>query len=168
MVWLLKDWRALLSVLAVVALVAAGIALRGVMDKPVIAAAKADASAARSVTSAVQGARRVEHQVAASDAAASAQYQKGLEDGKNQLQDSLDRLAAAIRLRDQQLATARAGHLPAASAGAGRRDASAPADFLATHGADAERLAAEADDVVKQLNACQALVRADQEASAAQ
>ncbi len=160
-VWIVKNWR-LLVVLAVVAgLVALGVAMRGAVDKPVIASAKADASAARGVTVAVQHARTVEHRVAASDAAASTDYQKGLEDGKTQLQGALDRLGAALRLRDQQLAAARAGNLSTAAAGPGRRDASAPADFLAAHGADAERLAAEADEVTRQLTACQVILAND-------
>ncbi len=159
--WIVKNWRLLVVLAAVAGLVALGVAMRGAVDKPVIAAAKSDASAARGVTVAVQHARTVEHQVAASDAAASTEYQKGLEDGKTELQGALDRLGAALRLRDQQLAAARAGNLPATAAGSGRRDASAPADFLAAHGADAERLAAEADDVVKQLNACQVILASD-------
>lgn len=158
MVWIVKNWRLLVVLAAVAGLVALGAAMRGTVDKPVIASAKADASAARGVTVAVQHARTVEHKVAASDAAASNDYQKGLEDGKNELQAALDRLGAALRLRDQQLAAARAGHLSAASTGAGRPDASAPADFPRAHGDDALRLAAEADDVVRQLTACQVIL----------
>lgn len=157
----LKYWRVLVLLVAVAAVVALGYEMKASLDKPVIATAKADASAARSVTVAVQHARTVEHQVAASDAAASAEYQKGLEDGKTELQGALDRLGAALRLRNQQLAAARSGNLSAAAAGSSRRDASAPADFLAAYGADAERLAAEADEVVKQLNACQVILAND-------
>lgn len=159
--WIVKNWRLLALLLVLAAVVALGFEMKASLDKPVIAAAKADASAARGVTVAVQYARTVEHKIAASDAAASTEYQKGLEDGKNELQGALDRLGAALRLRDQQLAAARAGNLSATAAGTGRRFASAPADFLAAHGADAERLAAEADEVTKQLTACQAILASD-------
>lgn len=146
---------------AVAGLIALGVSIRSNVDKPVIAAAKADASAARGVVVAVQHARTVEHQVAINDAAAATEYQRGIEDGKLELQGAIDRLGTALRLRDKQLAAARAGNLSATSAGASRRDASAPADFLAAHGADAERLAAEADDVVRQLTACQVILARD-------
>lgn len=161
MVWIVKNWKWLAALVAVAGLIALGVEMRGIADRPALASAKADASAARGVTVAVQAARVIEHKVSASDAAASAQYQKGLEDGKTELQGAVDRLSAALRLRNQQLADARAGNLPATTAGPSRRDASAPADFLGAHGSDALRLAAEADDVTKQLTACQAIVRAD-------
>lgn len=166
MAWVLKNWRLIAGLIAVAGLVAVGVAMRGTVDKPVIAAVKADASAARGVTVAVQHARAVEHKVAARDAAASAEYQKGLEDGKSELQGALDRLGAALRLREQQLAAARTRNLPAAAACASGRDASASAEFLAAHGVDAERLAAEADDAVKQLAACQAVVASDRQSNA--
>ncbi|MCD0493902.1 hypothetical protein LQD23_16595 [Chromobacterium violaceum] len=158
---LLRNWKLLAGLALVVGLVAAGIWLRGTIDKPAIAAARADASAARGVTVAVQSARRVEHAVAASDAAAAAAYEKGKEDGSKELADAVDRLRAAVRLRDQQLAAARARNLPAAAAGSGGRDGQAGADFLAAHGEDALRLAAEADDVARQIGACQVILQAD-------
>lgn len=161
MIWIVKNWKWLAALVAVAGLIALGVEMRGIADRPALASAKADASAARGVTVAVQDARVIEHKVAASGAESSAQYQKGLEDGKTELQGAVDRLSAALRLRDAKLAATRAGNLPAASAGAGRRDASAPADFLAAHGQDALRLATEADDVTKQLTACQEIVAGD-------
>ena len=161
--WISKNWRLLAAITVLGVLVVAGWKLRGAADRPVIASAKADASAARGVAVAVQGARGIERKIAASDTAASAEYQKGLDYGKKDLDGALFRLRAAVRLRDEQLATALAGNLPAAVSGSGRRDASAPGDFLAAHGDAALRLAAEADDVVKQLQACQVIVSNDRE-----
>ncbi|MTD34047.1 hypothetical protein [Paludibacterium denitrificans] len=161
MIWIAKNWKWLAALVAVAGLIALGVEMRGIADRPALASAKADASAARGVTEAVQAARVIEHKVAASDAEASAQYQKGLEDGKTELQGAVDRLNAALRLRDAKLTAARAGNLSAAATGSSRRDASAPTDFLAAHGSDALRLAAEADDVTKQLTACQAIVASD-------
>ncbi|QIY81521.1 hypothetical protein [Chromobacterium violaceum] len=162
--WLLRNWKLIAGLALIAGLVGAGVWLRGTIDKPALAAAKADASAARGVTTAVQAARHIEHAVAASDTAAAAAYEKGKEDGSKELADAIDRLRAAVRLRDQQLA-ARAGNLPAVAAGAGGRDASAPADFLAAHGEDALRLAAEADDAVRQLSACQVILQSYRQAA---
>ncbi|WP_043614317.1 hypothetical protein [Chromobacterium violaceum] len=162
--WLLRNWKVVAGLVLVAGLVAAGVWLRGTIDKPALAAARADASAARGVTVAVQSARRVEHAVAASDAAAAAAYEKGKEDGKQDLDNAVARLRAQLRLRDQQLA-AGAGNLPAAASGAGGRDGEAPADFLAAHGEDALRLAAEADDVARQIGACQVILQADRQSA---
>ncbi|QEL55520.1 hypothetical protein [Chromobacterium paludis] len=159
MLVILKYWREILLALAIAALVALGWEARAVMAER--DAADARAAQAQQLANQVQAARAAEHAKAASEAAASAQYQKGLEDGKQDLAAAVDRLRANLRLRDQQLA--RAGHLPATTAGAGRRDASPPADFLAAHGEDALRLAGEADDVVKQLSACQVILQADRQ-----
>lgn len=161
MIWIAKNWKWLAGLMAVAGLIALGVEMRGIADRHALTSAKADASAARGVTVAVQAARVIEHKVAASDAAASAQYQKGLEDGKTELQGAVDRLNTALRLRDKQLAAARAGNLSATATSPAGRDASSPAGFLEAHGADALRLASEADDVTKQLTACQAIVRAD-------
>jgi flagellum-specific peptidoglycan hydrolase FlgJ len=155
----LKYWREIVLVLAIAALVALGWEARAVIAERDAATSKA--AQAEQLTTQTQAARAKEHATAASDAAASAQYQKGLEDGKQDLDGALNRLRAALRLRDQQLAAARAGNLPAAVAGAGRRDGEARSDFLAAYGEDALRLAAEADDVVQQLFACQAIVESD-------
>ncbi|QRO33941.1 hypothetical protein [Chromobacterium violaceum] len=126
-------------------------------------AAVARASQAQQLATATQATRAREHQAAADDAATAAAYEKDLEDGKLELQAALARHAAALRLRQQQPAAGR-GDLPAVTAGAGQRDGTAPADFSAAHGDDALRLAAEADDVVRQLAACQAIVGSDRAA----
>ncbi len=155
MIWLRNNFKvmALLAVLGVA--VWFGFGWKGNKDAPVVAAAKADASAASGVTVAVQTARVAERKVAASDTAASEAYQKGIEDGKKDLQGSIDRLRAALRLRDQQLADARARDLPGVPGSAGGRDGAERTDFFEAHGEDALRLTAEADAVVKQLTACQ-------------
>ncbi|WP_114154647.1 hypothetical protein [Chromobacterium haemolyticum] len=128
------------------------------------ALAERDAAAQRAVeaehvAASEKAARAKEQATARSDNAAAAAYQEGLENGKVELQGSIARLRAQLRLRDQLAAAG--SNLPDASAGAGRRDASAPADFLAAHGDDALRLAAEADDAVRQLGACQLILASD-------
>ncbi|WP_293813811.1 hypothetical protein [uncultured Aquitalea sp.] len=155
MIWLRNNFKLMALLTALGVAVWFGFSWKGNKDTPVITAVKADASAARGVTVAVQAARVAEHKVAASDTAASEAYQKGIEDGKKDLQGSIDHLRAAIRLRDQQLADARARDLPGVPGSAGGRDGPAGSDFFEAHGEDALRLAAEADAVVKQLTACQ-------------
>lgn len=154
--YLLRYWRELLLLLAGAALVWLGYSWRSLSAER--DQAQRQVAQAQSYAAAQKHARAVEHSAAARDAAASAQYQKGLQDGKQELDDAITRLRATLRLREQQLATARAGNLPAAAAGAVRCDGEARADFLAAHGEDALRLAAEADDVVRQLSACQTVL----------
>ena len=90
----------------------------------------------------------------------SEEYQKGLHDGKNELQAAINRLTVERdRLRQQQAN----GKQPvsATATGSGGCNASQRADFFVTHGEDALRLAGEADDVVKQLKACQNQLTSD-------
>ncbi|MGC0155851.1 hypothetical protein ACPRNU_25630 [Chromobacterium vaccinii] len=156
----MQLWREIVLAAAVAALAFLGWEMRAVIAQRDAAVVRA--SLAQQQVAATQAARAREHQAAADDAATSAAYEKDLEDGKLELQAALARHAAALRLREQQPAAGR-GDLPAAATGAGRRDASAPADFLAAHGEDALRLAGEADDVVRQLSACQSVIRSDRQ-----
>ena len=158
MLAILKYWREVLLLIVIVFLLALGWEMRAVIAER--DAAVAHAAQAQQQAAATQAARAREHQAAADDAATAAAYEKDLEDGKLELQAALARHAAALRLRQQQPAASR-GDLPAVAAGAGQRDGAAGGDFSAAHGDDALRLAAEADDVVRQLSACQALIRTD-------
>ncbi|OBU85503.1 lysis system i-spanin subunit Rz [Chromobacterium subtsugae] len=153
-------WREIVLAAAVAALAFLGWEMRAVLAQRDAAVVRASQAQQQAV--ATQAARMHERQVAADDAATAAAYEKDLEDGKLELQAALARHAAALRLHQQQPAAGR-GDLPAAAASAGQRDGAAPADFSAAHGDDALRLAAEADDVVRQLSACQALIRSDRQ-----
>lgn len=155
------SWKGIVLASALAALAFLGWEMRAVIAQRDAAVARA--SQAQQLAAATQAARAREHQAAADDAATAAAYEKDLEDGKLELQAALARHAAALRLRQQQPAAGR-GDLPAVTAGAGQRDGTAPADFSAAHGDDALRLAAEADDVVRQLAACQAIVGSDRAA----
>lgn len=135
-------------------------------------AAAAQAVQARSNEVASQRARAAEHKIATSDAAASAQYQKELEDGKTELQGALGRLRVALRLRDQQLAAARGGDLSATAGTAGGRDGEAEAEFSGTQRAKLvaalERFGiaqyaidGDADNAAKRLSACQSIAESD-------
>ena len=91
------------------------------------------------------------------------QYQKGLNDGKNALQTAVNRLTVERdRLRQQQSNSKQP--VPTIDTGSGGCNASQRTDFLVTHGEDALRLANEADDVVKQLKACQNQLASDRAA----
>ena len=88
------------------------------------------------------------------------EYQKGLNDGKNELQTAINRLTVERdRLRQQQSNSKQP--VPTIDTGAGGHNATERGDFLVTHGEDALRLANEADDVVKQLTACQSQLTSD-------
>ncbi|MEO4030678.1 hypothetical protein ABH313_21835 [Chromobacterium vaccinii] len=136
--------------------------------------AKAEAAQARSNEAASQRARAVEHKAAASDAAASAQYQKELENGKKDLDGAVARLRTALRLRDQQLAAARGGDLPATAGAAGGRDGEAGAEFsgaqraklveaLERFGIDQYAIGNDADNTARRLSASQALIQSDRQ-----
>ncbi|MBY0444879.1 MAG: hypothetical protein K2Q15_06685 [Burkholderiales bacterium] len=109
-----------------------------------------------------QAVRKIEQQAAINDQAASADYQKGKEDGKKELDNALTGLRTSLRLREQQLASVKA-NLPAASSPPLGCNAPPRSDFLVTYGENALRLAAEADNVVRQLTACQAILKQDRD-----
>jgi len=151
------NWRLIIAGIVLAAVAAAGWHYRAVLAERDAAAQRAEA--AETVVVAEKAARAKEQSTAKSDASAAAAYQEGLENGKVELQGSIARLRSQLRLRDQLAAAG--SYLPDASSSASRRDASAPADFLAAHGDDALRLAAEADDAVRQLSACQLILATD-------
>jgi prophage endopeptidase len=107
-----------------------------------------------------QAVRQIEQQAAINDQAASADYQKGKKDGNKELDNAITGLRTSLRLREQQLASVKQ-NLPAASSSPLGCDATPRSDFLVTYGEDALRLAAEADNVVRQLTACQAILKQD-------
>ncbi|WP_337883597.1 hypothetical protein [Chromobacterium haemolyticum] len=149
--------KLLAGVVLVAAVAAAGWHYRSALAERDVAAQRAEA--AERVAAGERAARVKEQEIARSDNAAAAAYQKELENGKIEQQGAVARLRAALRLRDQRAAGA--GNLPEASAGSGGRDGETGADFLAAHGEDALRLAAEADDAVRQLSACQVILSSD-------
>lgn len=158
MTWLITYWKPLAGALVIAGLLAGGYALRGMVDQPVIVTAKADASAARANTVATQHARAVEQTAQQQDAQASTDYQKGLQDGKQDLGNALTRLRTTLQLREQQLAQLKQQHLPTDASAPGRRNGEEKPDFLAAHGDDALQLASEADDITRQLTACQTML----------
>ncbi|WP_019099940.1 hypothetical protein [Chromobacterium haemolyticum] len=151
------NWRLILAGIVLAAVAAAGWHYRSALAER--DAADQRAEMAERVAAGEKAAREKEQETARSDNAAAEAYQEGLENGKVELQGSIARLRAQLRLRDQLAANG--GNLPEAAAGAGRRDASAPTDFLTAHGDDVLRLAAEADDAVRQLGACQLILNSD-------
>ncbi len=96
---------------------------------------------------------------------ASANYQKGLTDGKAEVDTAVARVRAGQRLRDPGrtvIATDCPGAaVPQAGTGASGRDGQAGAELSAAASEFLLRLAGEADDRVKQLTACQAIVAGD-------
>lgn len=109
----------------------------------------------------------IEQRNAALVGAASTAYQEGLSHGKKDVDDAVRRVHAGYRLRDPgrtaAAAECAAGAAAAPDAGAGRRDGEAGAELSAAASEFLLRIAGEADDVVRQLTACQAVVAADRE-----
>lgn len=105
--------------------------------------------------------------------AASTNYQKGLTDGKKTVDAAVARARAGFRLRDPGRTAGPAEcpadrGAPAGAAPAGRDGAAGtelPGTASVVLSAEASefliRLAGEADDVVRQLNACQGVIMAD-------
>lgn len=142
---------------------AGGLWLRGVIatkDVAIVetAIAKKDVIIARGAVVAVEEARADEHRQAEQNAAVSADYQKGLEDGKKEQAEALARLDALVKRLRQQSALGRGVGVSEADACAGGRDGEASADFFAAHGPDLIWLAGEADDVARQLAAAQGVI----------
>jgi prophage endopeptidase len=108
--------------------------------------------------------RQVEQEKAEALSKVSAGYQKGLKDGESKKSAALDDLqSGALRLRVNLAGCEAIGSATAkAAAGSVRRDGGAATGFLGQ--ADSAFLVAEAnraDDIARQLTACQAVVRAD-------
>lgn len=127
-----------------------------------IAATKAALQHAKDQAALAEHYRQIEAKAAADMAAIDEQHQ--LE--KRNAQIISERTIAGlrdgtVRLRSNLAASTAASGLPQAAAGAGKRDA---AEGSGLSIADAEffiRTAAEADEVVEQLRACQAVVKLD-------
>jgi prophage endopeptidase len=117
------------------------------------------------LTDAVTQAHNVQakHELAAQQiAAADTNYIQGVSDGKKELDNAVTVLRNTLRVRTEQLAAERrkrqqseSGHVPDTAACTRECDGEAGSDFLVAHGEDALRLAAEADDVTRQLQSCQ-------------
>lgn len=133
-------------------------------EKPKLELAKEQAAQAKAVALSTQKARVAEQKVSANDNAASTEYQKGLEDGKNQLQAANDDLRAKLNRLRKQLATSNS--MPNVSSTVSGRNApdnsALPQGYgdklveaIGIFGEQQQRLASEADDQSKQLSACQ-------------
>ena len=90
-------------------------------------------------------------------------YEQGKEDGKNELSTSIEHLRTAIGLRDKRIAELNASHanVSSVSASASGNNGEARPDISQADGEFYFKLASEADEVAKQLSACQAIVEED-------
>lgn len=91
------------------------------------------------------------------------EHQETLRHAKAEAERTIaDLRAGNIRLRERFTCPAPAGDgVPEAAAGSGRRDARASGGLSTEDAEFLLRLAAEADEVTRQLQACQAVVRSD-------
>ena len=114
-----------------------------------------------------EGARKAEQDKAAALAAISTDYERKLSDAnKQRAADAVAVLAGSLRLRDPSSPGLRAcGSLPTeAAAGTGQRDGGAAGELSAAASGFLLGLANEADDVSRQLAACQRVVIEDRNA----
>jgi len=127
------------------------------------------------LTNAITQAHNVQakHEQAAQQLAiADTNYLQGVNDGKKELDNAITDLRNTLRLRSEQLAAERrkrsgaeSGHVPDTATCTRECDGDPESGFLATHGEDALRLAAEADDVTRQLQSCQQTLTVYQQTS---
>ena len=113
-----------------------------------------------------EGSRKAEQQHATALATVSSDYERKLSDAnKQRAADAVALRAGTLRLRDPSAAGTHAcgGLGIEVGAGAGRRDGGAPGELSATASEFLLELASDADDVVRQLAACQAVVVKDRE-----
>lgn len=91
-------------------------------------------------------------------------YQKGKQDGKAEADALLaSRSAGDVRLRDKWIREEYKGTVPGATPGSSVRITEARPVFSGEDEEFLVRLASEADEVVRQLQACQAITAADRE-----
>lgn len=165
---LMGGWRATAFAAALLAALAFGgiqsVRLAHANTKAAEAASAADRAAAASAVaqvSAVEAMRQEEHARAGAVNAADVAYQRGLQDGKAAADNVLAGVAdGTYVLRDKFRCPARAAE---ASAGPGVGDGRAPAVLSDADVQFLVRIASEADDTVRQLAACQAVVEADRQ-----
>lgn len=112
---------------------------------------KKEIATAKAQASAVQAARVTEQTIIKADVAASKTYQEGLQDGKKELNFAIAKLRAE-RMRYRAAASASVSSYPST---ASRCYAEAGADISE----EIAKIGAEADDVAKQLESAQELLR---------
>lgn len=168
MLELLKTgWKPIALIISLLVAGYLGYELRGVMadrDAQTVQS-KALQQDKTNLTEAVSQAHNIQarHEQAAQQiAAADSNYIQGVNDGKKELDNAITDLRNTLQLRTEQLDAERRkhqqsepGHLPDTAACASQCDGYPESGFLAAHGEDALRLAAEADDVTRQLQSCQ-------------
>ena len=112
---------------------------------------KKEIATAKAQASAVQAARVTEQTIINADVAASKTYQEGLQDGKKELNAAIVKLRAE-RVRYRAAASASVSSNPATASGCYGEAGSDISEEVA-------RIGAEADDVARQLEAAQELLK---------
>jgi len=147
-----KYWKEMLIALAIAALLYLGYSYRGLIaerDELKLTVVTQQATIDRTAQ-----VRAHEQAFAITQNEVAVKYEQGKEDGKNELSTSIQHLRTAIGLRDKRISELNSGaNVSGPSASTGCTDDEARSRFLKAHGEDALRLAAEADEIVKQNNA---------------
>lgn len=168
--FILEYWKQIAVGLLIVVLVGGGAYLghEYTAAKAEAEAATLAAAQAKATLETTQAARAKEQSKAVDQSVIEQKYQEGLQDGKSETQDAINRLNArnnqlAVSLQQSKAAAARASgeNLSSASSCPSQCNGEARSGFSETHGADALRLAGEADDIARQLAACQQVITND-------
>lgn len=157
----LKYWKEILISVAIAALLYLGFSYRGLIAerdslKLKNAEQQATIDRATQVRAHEQAFAITQHDIAV-------KYEQGKEDGKNELSTSIEHLRTAIGLRDKRIAELNASNANVSSvaSSSSSNNGEARPDISQADGEFYFKLASEADEVAKQLSACQAIVEED-------
>lgn len=157
----LKYWKEMLIAVAIAALLYLGYSYRGLIaerDSLKLKNAEQQATIDRAAQI-----RAHEQAFAITQNDVAVKYEQGKEDGKNELSTSIQHLRTAIGLRDKRIAELNASNanVSGSSASTSSYNGEARSNVSQADGEFYFKLASEADEVAKQLSACQAIVEED-------
>lgn len=157
----LKYWKEILISVSIAALLYLGYSYRGLIaerDSLKLKNAEQQATIDRAAQI-----RAHEQAFAITQNDIAVKYEQGKEDGKNELSTSIQHLRTAIGLRDKRIAELNSSNanVSGSSASSSGYNGEARPNISQADGEFYFKLASEADEVAKQLSACQAIVEED-------
>jgi len=156
----LKYWKEILIAVAIAALLYLGYSYRGLIAerdglKFTVATQQATIDRAAQVRAHEQAFAITQNDVAV-------KYEQGKEDGKNELSTSIEHLRTAISLRDKRISELNSiSSVPSSTSSTSNYNGETRSNISQEDGEFYFKLASEADEVAKQLAACQAIVEED-------
>jgi hypothetical protein len=157
----LKYWKEMLIAVAIAALLYLGYSYRGLIaERDSLKLKNAEQQA---IIDRAAQVKAHEQAFAITQNDIAIKYEQGKEDGKNELSTSIQHLRTAIGLRDKRIAELNKSNanLSSVDSSSGIDNGEARPNISQTDGEFYFKLASEADEVAKQLSACQAIVEED-------